>query len=71
MARIGEGWRKAPANACLDLARRRNFIRLLGPTLVAQRYPLTEARRAREVLGKGGVIGRIVLVPEQALRPAI
>ncbi|HWQ55714.1 MAG TPA: medium chain dehydrogenase/reductase family protein [Bryobacteraceae bacterium] len=31
--------------------------------LIAQRLPLTEARHAHERLGKGGVIGKIVLVP--------
>jgi len=30
--------------------------------LIAQRFPLAEARQAHEVLGKGGVIGKIVLV---------
>jgi NADPH2:quinone reductase len=30
--------------------------------LVAQRFPLAEARRAQELLGKGGVTGKIVLV---------
>jgi NADPH:quinone reductase len=30
--------------------------------LVAQRFPLAEARQAQELLGKGGVIGKIVLV---------
>jgi NADPH2:quinone reductase len=30
--------------------------------LIAQRFPLREARGAHEVLGKGGVIGKIVLV---------
>ncbi|HJU50475.1 MAG TPA: medium chain dehydrogenase/reductase family protein [Pseudogulbenkiania sp.] len=30
--------------------------------LIAQRLPLVEARRAHELLGKGGVIGKIVLV---------
>jgi NADPH2:quinone reductase len=30
--------------------------------LVAQRFPLAEARRAHELLGKGGVAGKIVLV---------
>ena len=30
--------------------------------LVAQRFPLAEARRAHELLGKGGVTGKIVLV---------
>jgi NADPH:quinone reductase-like Zn-dependent oxidoreductase len=31
--------------------------------LIAQRFPLAEARNAHELLGKGGVIGKIVLVP--------
>jgi NADPH2:quinone reductase len=31
--------------------------------LIAQRLPLTAARQAHELLGKGGVIGKIVLVP--------
>jgi NADPH2:quinone reductase len=33
--------------------------------LVAQRFPLAEARRAHELLGKGGVTGKIVLVCKQ------
>ena len=32
--------------------------------IVAQRFPLSEARRAQELLGEGGVIGKIVLVPD-------
>jgi len=31
--------------------------------LIAQRLPLTQARQAHESLGSGGVIGKIVLVP--------
>jgi len=30
--------------------------------LIAQRFPLAEARPAQELLGKGGVMGKIVLV---------
>ena len=30
--------------------------------LIAQRFPLPEARHAQELLGKGGVTGKIVLV---------
>jgi NADPH2:quinone reductase len=30
--------------------------------LIAQRFPLTEARQAHELLGRGGVIGKIVLL---------
>lgn len=32
--------------------------------LVARRFPLTEARQAHELLGNGGVIGKIVLLSE-------
>src|SRR5512135_3238780 len=31
--------------------------------LIAQRFPLAEARQAHELLGKGGVTGKLVLVP--------
>jgi NADPH2:quinone reductase len=31
--------------------------------LIAQRFPLAEARQAQELLGQGGVTGKIVLVP--------
>ena len=31
--------------------------------LIAERFPLVEARQAQEVLGKGGVTGKLVLVP--------
>lgn len=31
--------------------------------IIAQRFPLAEAREAQELLGKGGVIGKIVLLP--------
>jgi NADPH:quinone reductase len=32
--------------------------------IIAQRFPLAEAKQAHELLGKGGVIGKIVLVPK-------
>lgn len=34
--------------------------------LIAQRFPLVEARHAHELLGKGGVTGKIVLVPNES-----
>jgi len=43
--------------ALLDLLRRQKI-----QPLIAQRFPLAEARRAQELLGKGGVIGKIVLM---------
>jgi len=30
--------------------------------LIAERFPLFEARRAHELLGRGGVTGKIILV---------
>jgi len=33
--------------------------------LIAQRFPLAEARHTHELLGKGGVTGKIVLVPNR------
>ena len=33
--------------------------------LISQRLPLTQARQAHELLGRGGVIGKIVLVPNE------
>ena len=48
---------------------RQDWIALLGllqqqkiKPLIAQRFPLAEARRAQELLAKGGVMGKIVLV---------
>ena len=43
--------------ALLDLLQQKKF-----KPLIAQRFPLAEARHAQELLGKGGVIGKIVLV---------
>jgi NADPH2:quinone reductase len=34
--------------------------------LIAQRFPLAEAKHAHELLGKGGVTGKIVLVPNRS-----
>ena len=36
--------------------------------LIAQRFPLTEARQAHELLGKGGVTGKFVLVCNRSSR---
>ncbi|HWE25807.1 MAG TPA: zinc-binding dehydrogenase, partial [Myxococcales bacterium] len=36
--------------------------------LIARRFPLEEARQAHELLGKGGVTGKIVLVSDAARR---
>jgi NADPH2:quinone reductase len=44
--------------ALLDLLREKRI-----KPLIAQRLPLAEARRAHEMLGAGGVTGKIVLLP--------
>jgi NADPH2:quinone reductase len=51
---------------------RQDWITLLGllqqqkiKPLIAQRFPLAEARRAQELLAKGGVTGKIVLVIDE------
>lgn len=36
--------------------------------LIARRFPLAEARRAHELLSKGGVVGKIVLMPTAAVQ---
>jgi len=53
-----------------DAARLRRFSGFLFlqqqklKPLIAHRFPLAEARRAHELLGKGGVTGKIVLMRE-------
>jgi NADPH2:quinone reductase len=44
--------------ALLDLLQQKKI-----KPIIAQRFPLAEARQAQELLGKGGVTGKIVLVP--------
>jgi len=48
--------------AVFDLLKQRKI-----KPLIAQRFPLVEARRAHELLGNGGVIGKFVLVPNASL----
>lgn len=45
--------------ALLDLLQQKRI-----KPLIAQRFPLTEARSAHELLGRGGLQGKIVLVPQ-------
>jgi NADPH2:quinone reductase len=54
---------------------RQDLIVLLGllqqkkiKPLIARRFPLAEARRAQELLAKGGVVGKIVLVRDASAR---
>ena len=55
--RLKPAWFRQDLIALLDLLRQQKI-----KPLVAKRFPLAEARQAHELLGKGGVIGKIVLV---------
>jgi NADPH:quinone reductase-like Zn-dependent oxidoreductase len=57
LKRLKPEWFRQDLVALLDLLRQRK----LEP-LIARRFPLAEARQAQEVLAKGGVTGKIVLV---------
>jgi NADPH2:quinone reductase len=57
-------WFRQDLLALLDLLHQRK----LKP-LIAQRFPLAEARQAQELLGKGGVTGKIVLVLNGSSHP--
>jgi hypothetical protein len=52
--------------ALLDLLQQKKI-----KPLIAQRFPLAEARHAQELLGKGGVVGKIVLVRNGSARGSL
>jgi NADPH2:quinone reductase len=58
LKRLKPAWFRQDLTALLDLLQQQKI-----KPLIAQRFPLAEARRAHELLGKGGVVGKIVLVP--------
>jgi len=60
LKRLRRKWFRQDLTALLDLLQQNK----LKP-LVAQRFPLREARQAQELLGKGGVTGKIVLVLDE------
>jgi NADPH2:quinone reductase len=57
LKRLRPAWFRQDLMALLDLLQQKRI-----KPLIAQRLPLTEARRAHELLGAGGVTGKIVLV---------
>jgi len=57
LERLRPTWFRRDLMALLELLRRREI-----EPLIAQRFPLAEARSAHELLGKGGVTGKIVLL---------
>ena len=60
LKRLKPAWFRRDLIVLLDLLQRQQI-----KPIVAQRFPLAEARQAQELLGKGGVIGKIVLVPNR------
>jgi NADPH2:quinone reductase len=56
LKRLRPAWFRDDLIALLELLQQKKI-----KPLVAQRFPLAEARQAHELLGKGGVIGKIVL----------
>ncbi len=57
LKRMKPAWFRQDLTALLDLLRQQKI-----KPLIAQRFPLSEARQAQELLGKGGVTGKVVLV---------
>jgi NADPH:quinone reductase-like Zn-dependent oxidoreductase len=70
LKRLKPEWFRQDLIAVLDLLKQQKI-----KPLVAHRFPLADARHAHEVLGKGGVIGKIVLVPNRSFlefgKPAV
>jgi NADPH2:quinone reductase len=56
--RLKPAWFRQDLIALLDLLRQQKI-----KPLIAQKFPLAQAKQAHELLGKGGVIGKIVLMP--------
>ena len=62
LKRLKEAWFKEDLTALLDLLKQGQI-----KPLVAHRLHLADARQAHELLGKGGVIGKIVLVMNESV----
>jgi len=58
LMRLKPAWFRHDLVTLLDLLKQGRI-----KPLIAQRLPLEEARRAHEMLGEGGVLGKIVLLP--------
>jgi NADPH2:quinone reductase len=58
LMRLKPAWFRHDLLTLLDLLKQGKI-----KPLIAQRLPLEEARRAHEMLGEGGVLGKIVLLP--------
>ena len=58
LMRLRPAWFREDLLTLFDLLQQRKI-----KPLIAQRLPLSEARHAHELLGSGGVVGKIVLIP--------
>ena len=58
LKRLKPAWFRQDLTSLIDLLRQQKI-----KPIIAQRFPLAEARQAHQLLGKGGVTGKIVLVP--------
>ena len=58
LKRLKPAWFRQDLIALFDLLHQQKI-----KPIIAQRFPLAEARQAQELLGSGGVVGKIVLVP--------
>jgi NADPH2:quinone reductase len=58
LKRLSPAWFREDLLTLLDLLRQQKI-----KPLIAQRFPLAEARQAHELLAQGGVVGKIVLMP--------
>ncbi len=61
LKRLRPAWFRQDLIALLNLLQQQKIKRL-----IAQRFRLAEARQAHKLLGKAGVIGKIVLVPNRS-----
>ena len=60
LKRLKPAWFREDLMVLLDLLRQQKI-----KPLIARRFPLAEAREAHELLGKGGVAGKLVLLPNR------
>jgi len=60
LKRLKPAWFREDLLVLLDLLQQHKI-----KPLIAQRLPLSEARQAHELLGKGGVTGKLVLIPHR------
>src|SRR5205823_9530380 len=61
LKRLRPAWFRQDLIALFDLLQQQKI-----KPLIAQRFPLAEARHAHELLGRGGVTGKIVMVATRA-----